>query len=51
MCEQDTMAQEAKFGCERIDRMYQAMKKDVVRHETMCFELAKKFESQHEVFV
>ena len=42
---------EAKYGYERIDRTYQAMKEDVVRHETLCFELARKFEQQHDVFL
>lgn len=42
---------EAKYGCERVDRMYRAMKKDVIRHETVCWEMATKLESQHQVFV
>jgi hypothetical protein len=50
-CKNDTMAMEAKYGCERIDRMYRAMKKDVCRHETLCYELADKFEKQHDVFL
>ena len=36
---------------ERIDRMYQAMKGDVRRHETLCYELATKFEQQNELLL
>ena len=43
------MATTAKFATERVDRMYQAMKADVIRHETLCYELATKFEAQHDV--
>jgi hypothetical protein len=35
---------EAKTTTERVETNYRAMKKDVVRHETLCFELAKKYE-------
>jgi len=36
-----------KYTSERIDRMYQAMKTDVRRHETLCYELATKYETQY----
>jgi hypothetical protein len=42
---------EAKYASERIEMNYQAIKKDIGRHETLCFELATKFEHTHEVFV
>ena len=31
--------------------MYQCMKEDVLRHETLSYELAHKFESQHEILL
>jgi hypothetical protein len=39
-----------KFTTERNDRMYEAMKKDVIRHENLCFELATKFEAHYDTF-
>jgi hypothetical protein len=47
--DQDTKATETKFMIDRIDRMYERMKVDICRHETVCFELANKFEDQYEV--
>jgi hypothetical protein len=29
--------------------MFEAMKEDIKRHETLCFEIARKFEIQHDV--
>lgn len=49
LCEQDALSMEIKYACERIDTTYQAMKKDVARHETLCFEIARKFEGHHDV--
>ena len=46
---QDEMAIETKYLVDRVDRMYLRMKTDVKRHETLCFELADKFEKQHDV--
>jgi hypothetical protein len=40
---------DCKYTVDRIDRMYGRMKTDVIRHETLCFEIARKFEAQHEV--
>ena len=51
LAEQDSLATDTNFKCERIDRTYQLMKEDVLRHETLSFELAKKFESQHEILL
>lgn len=31
--------------------MYEAMKEDILRHETLAFELALKFESQHDLLL
>jgi len=42
---------EVKYQTNRIDRMYQAMKLDVRRHETLSYELACKFEEQHKVLI
>jgi hypothetical protein len=49
--EMDTVATETNYKCSRIDRMYDAMKEDILRHETLAFELALKFESQHELLL
>lgn len=49
--EQDNSITENKFTTDRVDRMYQAMKEDVKRHETLCYELATKFEAQHIVLL
>jgi hypothetical protein len=38
--EQDNNATETNYTVNRIDRMYERMKVDVGRHETLCFELA-----------
>ena len=45
LVEQDSAINECKFTTDRIDRMYGRMKDDIIRHETLCFEIAKKFES------
>jgi hypothetical protein len=45
------MATETKFKVDRIDRMYERMKTDIGRHETLCFELATKFNEQHDVII
>ena len=42
--EQDMLVLETKFLVDRVDRMYARMKSDVSRHETLCFEIADKFE-------
>ena len=34
---------------DRADRMYKRIKDEMVRHETLCFELAEKFEAQHDI--
>ena len=39
-----------KCVVERNDRMYEAMKKDIMRHESLCLELASKFEAHYDVF-
>ena len=44
VADQDNKATETKFMVDRIDRMYERMKADICRHETVCFELATKFE-------
>jgi hypothetical protein len=51
LAEQDTTATDTNYKCERIDRMYQNMRADVLRHETLSYELAVKFESQHEILL
>ena len=40
-----------KYIVDRIDRMYERMKTDIIRHKTLCFELATKFTEQHEVII
>ena len=42
--EQDNNATQTMYTVNRIDRMYERMKVDVGRHETLCFELATKFD-------
>jgi SMC interacting uncharacterized protein involved in chromosome segregation len=49
LCEQDALSMEIKYACERIENTYQSMKKDVARHESLCFEIARKFEGHHDV--
>jgi hypothetical protein len=49
--EQDTLATETNYRCERIDRMYSNMKEDLIRHESLAFELATKFEAQHDLLL
>lgn len=51
LADQDSVTTDTNFKCERIDRMFHIMKEDVLRHETLSFELAKKFESQHEILL
>ena len=48
---QDNSATETKYMVDRVDRMYERMKTDIGRHETLCFELACKFIEHHEVIV
>jgi hypothetical protein len=31
--------------------MYDAMKEDILRHETLAFELALKFDAQHDLLL
>ena len=38
------------FRSDRIERMHQAIKTDVGRHEVLCYEIAQKFENQNAVF-
>jgi hypothetical protein len=45
LADQDNNITEVMYTSDRIDRMYQAMKADVLRHETLCYELATKFEA------
>ena len=40
---------ESNYKIDRVDRMYTRMKEDIGRHETLCFELALKFEQQHTI--
>ena len=47
--EQDNNATQTMYTVNRIDRMYERMKVDVGRHETLCFELATKFDQQFDV--
>jgi phage regulator Rha-like protein len=47
----ENLALESKYICDRIDRMYLRIKEDVGRHETLCFEIADKFEKQHDVLM
>jgi hypothetical protein len=47
--DQDNQATSTLYTVSRIDRMYDRMKGDVVRHETLCFELATKFDQQYQV--
>ena len=42
--EQDNQATQTTYTVTRIDRMYERMKIDVGRHETLCYELAVKFD-------
>jgi hypothetical protein len=41
--ELDELLTTSSFRVERIDRVYQAMKKDVLRHEALTYEMASKF--------
>jgi len=45
----ESVTTENKYAMERIDRMYGRMKEDVSRHETLCYEIANKFEIQHDI--
>ena len=49
--QQETQYTETKFTIERIDRMYKRIKDDCCRHETLAFELATKFDHQHNAIV
>jgi hypothetical protein len=51
MTVQDQNFTEAKYVSDRVERMYKAMKSDLGRHETLCYELANKFEAQHDVLL
>ena len=42
--ETDSLMLEMRLGCDRNDRMYYAMKEDVIRHETLSWETAKIFQ-------
>ena len=46
---QDNAMFEAKLNTERIDRMYKVVRDDIMRHETLCFELATKFDAQNDL--
>ena len=45
LTEQDTLITATTYSCDRIARMQKNMHSDVQRHETLCFELAKRVES------
>ena len=47
----DNKITEEGYSFDRIQRVYTAMKADVRRHETLCFELAQKFEAQHTILM
>ena len=47
--DQDIKATESNYTIQRVDRMYRRMKNDITRHETLCYELATKFEQHHNV--
>ena len=47
----ENMAVEHKCAVDRVDRMYNRIKEDVNRHETLCYEIATKFTQQHDVLV
>ena len=49
MSAQETSRTEQKYAIERVDRMYTRIKDDITRHETLCFEIANRFEEQHSV--
>ena len=44
LSEQDEVTIMTKFGQDRTETMYKVMKEDISRHETLCYEIAKKFE-------
>jgi methyl-accepting chemotaxis protein len=46
---QEVTVSEVSFTVDRANRMYQRIKEEMVRHETLCFELAEKFEAQHDL--
>ena len=41
--------EENNFSVDKIDKRVEAMENDVRRHETVCCELATKFDQQNEV--
>ena len=51
LARQDNEAASTKYMVDRIDRMYERMKSDIGRHETLCFELATKFTEQHDTII
>ena len=50
MAKHENMLVAMKITADRNNRMYEAMKADVMRHETLSFELASKFETHFDVF-
>ena len=51
LTDQDNVNMQKAYQIDRIDRMYSVMKKEMMRHETLCFEIATKFEQQHSVIL
>ena len=51
MAESENLAVEQKYGIERVDRMYNRVKEDVGRHETLCYEIAMKFTQHHDMMI
>ena len=49
--QQEALAVEQKFSIDRVDRMYRRIKDDVIRHETLSYEIATKFEQHHDVMI
>lgn len=44
LAEQDSLVTLNTYSVDRIERMQKNMKTDVHRHETLCYELAKRME-------
>ena len=46
---QKDSVEESRYDCDRMEKKINAMVDDMVRHETVCCEIAQKFDQQNDL--
>ena len=49
--EKDATMVDMQSDAGKVESQFHGIKEDIQRHETMCYEIASKFENQHDVII